>query len=304
MLIGLMLGSAGASTATPESELPQQFEGFNLKGYKDGDTVAWDVNGDNADIVGNTVTITNVVANMYGEQNTNLTAKTGTMDKVSGNMHLEEDVVITSEMGVQLTTDTLDWQRNQDLVSTDDRVVITKDDMFAVGTGMTAHPNLKQAQLNEDVTVKLRTEPQSPKGGQVVTITCDGPMEIDQVQNIAIFNDNVVAIQEGGRELKADKLELYVNPETNQMDKMICTGHVIITQGENKSFSDKAVYYGATQKIVLSGNPKLVMITEGEGSIASLSEKEKKKDESEEKSESSVTDAVEGAPIGETTNAQ
>ncbi|MFA5088478.1 MAG: LPS export ABC transporter periplasmic protein LptC [Candidatus Omnitrophota bacterium] len=246
----------------------QQFEGFNLQGYTDGGEKSWDVNGDTADILGNTIKITNVVANSYGEQQMNLKAKTGTLDKQSGNILLEKDVVITSDSGAQLVTDSLDWQKNEDLVTTDDNVTITQEGMVATGKGMTAHPNLKLAQLNEDVTVKVNPEPDKIDS-QTVTITCDGSLEIDQIGNKAIFSDNVLAVQVG-RELKADKLELFFDPQTKKIKEMICTGNVVVTQGENQSYSEKAVYNGETQKLVLYGRPKLILVTEGEGGLASF----------------------------------
>jgi len=246
----------------------QQFEGFNLQGYTDGGQKSWDVEGDTADVSGQTIKITNVNANAYGDEKINLKAKTGTINKDDGNLHLEEDVVITSEEGSQLTTDSLDWQRDNDLVTTDDRVQIIHEELEAFGKGMEAHPNLKSAQLNEDVTVKV-VSTTGVGNTQRVTITCDGPMEMDQLNNKVVFKGNVVAIQEG-RELRADKLEMSFDPDTRKINQMVCTGNVIVTQGENQSFSQKAVYEEATQKLILSGRPKLIMLTEGEGGISSF----------------------------------
>ena len=41
----------------------QQFEGFNLQGFTEGGEKAWDVNGDTADILGESIEIMNVDAN-------------------------------------------------------------------------------------------------------------------------------------------------------------------------------------------------------------------------------------------------
>jgi LPS export ABC transporter protein LptC/lipopolysaccharide transport protein LptA len=246
----------------------QQFEGFNLQGYTDGGEKAWDVNGDTADIQGDTIKITNVDANRYGEQKMNLTAETGTIDKVSGNIFLKKDVVITSEDGAKMETQTLDWQKQKDLVQTEDLVTITHENLVATGTGMIAHPNLKEATLKEDVTVNVNPEPQNPLSQHVI-ITSDGPMEIYQQKSMAVFNDNVVAIQQG-RELKTDRLELYFDPATNQIKEMICIGNVEVTQGDNKSYSDRAIYRESDQKLVLTGRPKLILLTEGEGGLGAL----------------------------------
>ena len=259
--------AALALPAYAVEDLPQNFKGFNLEGYEDDGKKAWDVKGDNADIMGNTIKLTNIDANRYGDQDVNLKAKNGVVDKASGNIHLEKDVVITAKSGVKLTTDALDWQKEKDLVSTDDKVFITHEKMDASGTGLQAQPGLKMAQLDKDVTVKMNMENDQQKLPQVLTITCDGPLEIDQLKNMAVFNTNVVAVQTG-RELKADRMEIYFDTQAKQIKELICIGNVRITQGENKTFADKAVYNAVEKKMTLSGRPKLILITEGEGGMS------------------------------------
>lgn len=240
----------------------QQFEGFNLVGYTDDGEKAWDLNSETADVDGAIIKLTNMEANAYEQERLNLTAQEGFIDKISGHIHLERDVVITSEEGDQLITDSLDWERDNDLVKTEDQVVLTRGSMQATGLGMKAHPGLKNAELKEDVTVRVNIEPEKPKG-QFVTITCDGPMEVDQNKQMAVFHNNVVAVQEvEGRELKADKMEVFFDMESNQIKKLICTGNVSVIQGENKSYSDKMVYTAENQQLTLSGRPKLVFYTE------------------------------------------
>ncbi len=252
-------------------DAPQQFEGFNLSGYTQDGEKSWDVKGDTAVFMGTMIAMTNIIAHGYGEQKMNLTAKTGTVDQASGNMHLEKDVVITSDTGMKMTTNSLDWQREKDLVTTNDQVVLVDDKISAVGTGVLAHPNLKTAQMNEDVTVKMKTDSPNP-GEDTVTITCDGPMEVDQAKQQAVFNNNVVAFQQG-RQLKADRMELYFNQETKQIKELVCLGHVAITMGANTTYSQKAVYRSADQKLVLSGQPKLILVTEQGGGLAAFGDK-------------------------------
>ncbi len=252
-------GSAEEASLLPEGTAGQQFEGFNLQGYTDGGNKSWDVSGDTANIMGSIIHLTNIDANMYGETPANLKAEKGILDKESGNIHLEKDVVITSEAGDRMNTESLDWNRNKDLVTTNDLVTITNEKLQAVGQGMTAHPNLKIAQLNEDVKVDFKDPQAKTKEEATVTITSDGPMEIDQLKNTAIFNENVVAIQPG-RELKADKMEVLFDPAGKRISRIICTGNVEVTQGENKSFSETAVYTADDKKMILSGRPKLILI--------------------------------------------
>ncbi len=254
---------------SPNSSSQQQFEGFNLSGYKDNGEKSWDVKGDTAIFMGTMIEMTNIVAHAYGDQKMNVTAKTGTVDQKSGDMHLEKDVVMTSDTGAKLTTNSLDWQREKDLVTTNDKVVLVDDKMMATGTGALAHPNLKTAQMNEDVTVKVKPEPNNKAGEKSVIITCDGPMEVDQAKQQAVFNINVVAFQEG-KELKADRMEIYFDQQTKQIKELVCIGHVAITMGGNTTYSERAVYKQGDQRLVLSGHPKLILMTEGDKGFASL----------------------------------
>lgn len=266
IMISLCMAATGLA-----QEPEQKFHGFNLQGYDDDGGKSWEVNGDTADIVGSEIILSNVDANTFGEQKMNVVAKTGIVNQTTGKMRLEKDVVITSESGQQLTTDSLDWNRNEDLVTTNDDVLITGERMMATGTGMRAQPGLKMAKIRKDVTVVVEPEEEEEKQEepQKVTITSDGPMVINQLKAIATFDDNVVAYQEG-RTLKADHMEIHFDKEMSQITKLICTGNVEIEQGENKSYAEKAVYTAATQKLTLSGRPKLILLTEG-GSLFAAS---------------------------------
>ncbi len=242
----------------------QRFEGFNLNGYTDGGKKAWDIKGDTADILGDLIKLTNITANAYGEEKANLTARYGTMDKASGQMHLEKDVVITSASGARMTTDSLDWNREKDLVQTSAPVTLEQKGMTATGTGVTGHPNLKVAQMNEDVTVKINTEPTDEQAGETITVTCDGPLEVEYEKQRAVFNKNVVAIN-GDRKVTADKIEIFFNAKTKQVSQMICTGNVSIIQGKNTTHSESAVYDAAEKKMTLLGSPKLILYTQKGG---------------------------------------
>ena len=84
--------AAVAPVAAPDTNMTQQIEGFNLQGYTDGGSKSWDIKGEKADIVGNHVSVTNVDANSYGDQNMNLTARTGTLNRATGDINLKENV--------------------------------------------------------------------------------------------------------------------------------------------------------------------------------------------------------------------
>ena len=246
----------------------QQFEGFNLQGYNDDGEKAWDVKGNTANIVGTEIKLSNVNANSFGKENVNVTADTGTIDQAQGNMQLHDDVVVTSDGGAQLMTDSLYWNRDKDLVTTEDEIMIVDEKVTITGMGMEAQPGLKSARIEEDVTVTINAE---EKDGEkkFITVTCDGSVEIDQVGSKAIFSENVVAVQED-QILKADIMEIYFNEGMNDISKLVCIGNVVIEQGENQTFAEKAVYDAVTKKLVLSGRPKLILLTEGENAITAF----------------------------------
>ena len=153
-----VLCRADETTETSPSQsaaASQQLQGFNLNGYDNNGDKTWDVNGTKADISDTNIQITNVDANFYGKQQANLTADHGTINKVNGNVHLKDNVVVTSQdRGTQMTTDTLDWNRNKDLVTTQDPVKIMDHQGVVTGQGMSAHPNLKKAQINRHVKAR------------------------------------------------------------------------------------------------------------------------------------------------------
>jgi len=238
----------------------QQLQGFNLNGYDNEGNKTWDVNGAKADITENNIQITNVDANFYGKQDANLTADHGTINKTNGNVHLQDNVVITSvDRGTKMTTNALDWDRNKDLVTTQDPVKIVDEQGVVTGQGMSAHPNLKKAKINKNVKATVHTQPQGDPDDQIITVTSDGPMQMNQATMYAVFNIHVVSVEAStGRELHSDKMEIWFDSATKKVKKAICTGHVKAIQGPNVSFADKMVYDGATQVLTMIGRPKII----------------------------------------------
>lgn len=263
IIIIMVISSSGLYANEPE----QKFHGFNLQGYDENGELSWEVNGDTADIIGSEIILSNVDANTFGDEKMNIVAEIGIVDQISGKMHLEKDVVITSQGGQKLITDSLDWDRLEDLVTTQDDVLITGDKMVVTGTGMRAQPGLKIAKIHKNVTVIINTEQDEKKESKKLTITSDGPMIIDQLKFIATFDENVVAYQDD-QTLRADHMEIYFDEEMSGIQKMVCTGNVEIEQGANKSYAQKVVYIAASKKLILSGRPKLILLTGGGGLFA------------------------------------
>lgn len=279
--LGSLIFSVNASAQeeqAPESD--QQIGDFSLSGYGDKGKKSWDIAGKSADIFGEVIKLKDIIGNMYGEtEDIKLTAQQGDFNKAEGKVHLEKDVVVTTSSGAKLTTDTLDWDRKKQIVATKDRVNIQRGNMFTTAIGAEGKPDLNNVILEKDVLVDILPEqkeagkPADPK--DKITITCDGPLEVDYAKNIATFKNNVVVDKEGsqiysdimdvyfGSPDKAKSTSLPQSPEVgimgSKIDKIIARGNVKIVQGENTSYSNEATYTAQDKKIMLTGQPRLVI---------------------------------------------
>ncbi len=273
-------------------ESDQQISDFSLSGYGDKGKKSWDISGKSADIFTEVVKLKDVDGNLYDkEENINLTAKKGDFNKNDGKVHLEEDVVITTSSGAKLTTDSMDWDRKNQLVSTEDKVNIDKDNITIVGIGAHGEPGLNKVALNKDVRVDINPAASKGKDDDLalkdkVTITCDGKLIVDYDKNIATFYDNV-KVERPDLTIYSDKMDLYFVRESagsdadpaarktdksmaSSIDKIVASGNVKIVRGENVSYSEVAEYKAADKKIILSGRPKLIFYSTGEFKDASF----------------------------------
>jgi LPS export ABC transporter protein LptC len=257
----------------------QQISDFSLAGYGEKGRKSWDLSGKTADIFEDVVKLKEIKGNLFAEtEQVMLVADNGDFNKADGKVHLEDNVVITTASGAKLTTDSLDWDRKNQLVTTPDKVNIQKENMTTIATGAKGEPNLNKVTLEKDVTVKITAavdaeqETMGLLAKDQVIITCDGPLEVDYQHNVAKFNNNVSA-DKGDAVIYCDTMDIYFNRTKgsegkekqqemlggNKIDKILAKGNVKIVKGQNISFSDEATYTASDQKIVLKGRPKLVI---------------------------------------------
>ena len=105
----------------------------------------------------------------------------------------------------------------------------------------------------------VHTQPQGEPDDQIITVTSDGPMQMNQATMYAVFNIHVIAVEAStGRELHCDKMEIWFNQATKKIKKAICTGHVKAIQGPDVSYADQMIYDGETQVLTMIGRPKIV----------------------------------------------
>ena len=95
-------------------------------------------------------------------------------------------------------------------------------------------------------------------------------MEAFQASRMVVFSGNAVAQQVDVR-IQADRLSIYykdsgdpkgkkVDPNMEQagdLEKIVASGHVVITQKDVLATGNEAVYYQDTAQFVLTGNPVL-----------------------------------------------
>jgi LPS export ABC transporter protein LptC len=276
-----------SETKVTQQQGEQQIMDFSLSGFGEKGKKNWDLSGKSANIVTDDVKMKDVVGNMYGDaENIRLTADKGSYNKADGNVELRENVLISTSTGAKMTTDSLDWDRKNQLVTTKAPVNIERDNIIATALGAIGQPNLNKVSLKKDVQVEIKPppvnleEPQAVAVKNKIMVTCDGSLEIDYQRNIATFSDNVkVETVDGSiysdvmevyfiksnnqEEPKSAKADLPAGAMTSQVDKIKAYGNVTIVRGDNISNSDEAVYSASDNKITLLGKPKLVIYSEG-----------------------------------------
>lgn len=268
------------SKAEEKPEADQQIQDFSISGFGEKGKKAWDISGRSADIFDTNVKLKDVTGNMYGEkEQVKLKADEGNFDRAESKVFLEKNVQINTSSGTQMNTDTLQWDRKKQLVTTDDKVNITRENMITTAIGAVGAPNLNKVTLGKDVKVDiLPVEQNQDKKKNKIIITCDGPLEVDYAKNIATFKNNV-KVDTGEDQIYSDTMDIYFGgtekeknkPQENKnagmmdsrIEKIVARGHVKIARGENVSYSDEAVYTALDRKIVLTGRPQLIISSEG-----------------------------------------
>lgn len=265
-----------------QDEAEQTVADFSLSGFAEKGKKSWELSGKSADISAEEVRLKDIVGKLYGEEDITLTAERGKFDKEKGNVQLEDNVVITTSQGARLITDSLDWDRINHTVSTQDEVNIQRENLVADAIGAKGNPDLKKVNLEKQVRVQIDPQEKESAGSankEKIVITCDGPLEVDYEKNIAIFYNNV-KVDQKDTQIYSDRMNVYfkigqdydLNSQAGkeapgmgrQIRKIIAKGNVKIVRGDNISYSDEAEYDAKANKIILTGTPQLVIYSTGE----------------------------------------
>jgi len=295
LVFAVLFFSCANIIAEETKESPQQIGDFSLSGFGDKGKKAWDLAGQSADILNETVKLKKVVGNHYAEKDKiNLTADNGDFNKKSGVVHLQDNVIITTSSGAKLTTDSLDWDRKQQIVSTLDKVNLERTDMNLSGKGAVGQTALKQVVLEKNVRLDILPDDKKLDKQEKIVITCDGPLDIDYDKNIAVFNNNV-KVEKPDLTIYSDKMQVYFTPKpqgnglasdsqshkqdegvkaqessvmSSSINKIVASGNVRIDRSGNTSYSQEAIYTALDKKITLTGRPQIVIYQTGEMNAA------------------------------------
>jgi lipopolysaccharide assembly outer membrane protein LptD (OstA) len=160
------------------------------------------------------------------------------------------------------------WDAEKKNVSTDASVNIKRPDMEITGTGAVCDIDGKTAELKQSVNAIFKSGEVDSRGrfetvpymtdGPVTIITCDGPLELNYKQNRAFFHGNV-KVEDSKGNIIADRIDVYFSPETRRVKCVVARGNVKIMNGENITYSEKAIYLVDQGRVILPNRPKLVI---------------------------------------------
>ncbi len=211
----------------------------------------WELRGKKAFIFDKYVDIEKLEAKYFLKNKiVNLKSDKGRIIKPMKEVYLKDNVKVKTNDGISLFSSSLAWKNN--LLFTEDKVELERDNLRIVAKGLKAEENLKKVNFQKEVKVRLSQEDNK------VVITCSGPLEIDYNQAKAIFNKDVVVTSKEGK-IEADKGIVYFDKSSRTIIKIVCEGNVKIEREGNVSFAEKATYLGKEKKIILEGNPRLVI---------------------------------------------
>jgi LPS export ABC transporter protein LptC len=248
----------------------QEVRDFSFVQYKEGGLEKWKLSGKSAEVVNNQINIEDLSALSLGQATMlKLKARLGSFDKGDNIIYLRDNVTVASTVGTKLKTEYLLWDAEEKFVSTDSSVNITRPDMDITGEGAVYDIDAKSAELKQDINATFKSEEVDGRGRSmtvpymtdetaVTTITCDGPLELNYKQNRAFFHGNV-RVEDSKGHILADRIDVFFNPATRRVKCVVARGNVRIVNGENVTYSEKAIYLVDEGRVILPNRPKLVI---------------------------------------------
>ncbi|MBN1871587.1 MAG: LPS export ABC transporter periplasmic protein LptC [Candidatus Omnitrophica bacterium] len=227
----------------------QKILSFDMTGFTNDGKKKWDIRGNSADIISDTVLLKDIEANAYSKDRTvNLKAKSGEYDKKKNAIKLEDNVLVATSDGISLATEWLEWESESDVIHTDSFVQVKRGNFYASGTGASVSTKYREVQVDSIITVRQ---------GQIV-IECRGPLTIDYGRDKASFYGSVKVTEPRG-ELMADRLDIFFDPDSREIEEVIAENNVRLIREDNVAKGDKIVYTVASGQAVLTGSPEILI---------------------------------------------
>ncbi len=195
----------------------QEVYTFRVEGFSKDRKVQWGLEGESARVVEDKINITNLRGVYYGDDAIfTIFADSAVYDKKTQDIELKANVVGKTSDGGELVTDYAKWNAKSEEITTDSHVIVRRQNITCRGRGLITKPRLKWVLFKEDVEVDIVPDKK---------IVCSGPFELDQEKNTAIFKDDV-KVTDKDSETFTDKLTVYLNAETNKVERVVTEGNV------------------------------------------------------------------------------
>lgn len=95
-----------------------------------------------------------------------------------------------------------------------------------------------------------------PEARDPIVITSNR-MDADKLGDVVRFSGSVVLKKES-MTLNSDYLVVYYDLPAKGVREIEATGNVVVTKEERVALANKAVYYSKEEKIVLTGDPRII----------------------------------------------
>ena len=201
------------------SSTDQSLQKFSLTGFDDQGKKFWNLQGDKARIDSGQT--------VFLEQNVTLKLKDNTVIK----------------------TDHVQWSQDGGILRTPALVFVTHENSEIKGRGAVGRLNENFIQLNRDIEMLIN---------QSTRLTCSGPLKIFFKENRMIFYRKVKIVDERGA-LKANRMDVFFDPDQKKVSQVIAVGDVTIERGTDTTHSRRAIYTPATGSLRLEGNPEVTL---------------------------------------------
>lgn len=255
--------TTGAVKEGSTGELEQKVLSFTIDGRSPKGARQWHLEGKSADIIGEDIYLNELTAVAYGDDaKVDLTSDKGVYRKSAGEVDLIGNVEVISDNGFELTTEKATWSQETKEISTDAVVHIKAEGISAVGKGGMANSDTKVAELKEHVMVVMEPD---------TKVHCDGPLNVDYNNNIAIFHNNVYVEDQDGK-LFADKLTVEFDPDTQKLSKVTAEGNAKLKRGKSYTMSETIIYTESTKSAELLGRPRVII---DPGELSDLEKRER-----------------------------